>query len=89
MCCGFFSNTASLQASVTNAEIQNITIDYLFQNKLSSASQYKDKTLFSYFTKVISGNQKPELKAAFAVSYTAIPEYWQAGRNWEHGDANN
>lgn len=51
---------------MTNAEIQNITVDYLFQSKLTSASQYEEKTLFSYFTKGISGTQKPELKAAFA-----------------------
>lgn len=66
MYCGFFLNSASLQTSVTNTEIQNITIDYLFQNKLSYSSQYEEKTLFSYFTKGISGNQKPELKAALA-----------------------
>lgn len=46
MCYAFFLNTASLQTSVTNTEIQNITIDFLFHNKLSSASQYAEKALF-------------------------------------------
>lgn len=87
MYCGFFLNTASLQTSVTNAEIQNITIDYLFQSKLTSASQYEEKTPFFIFHK---GNiRNSETWAESCICCMAVPEYWQAGRNWLHGDGNN